>query len=300
MTGPGPPDLPDLGTSETLEGPIRHRSWDGPAGTTFVLVHGLGGSHLNWIQVAPSLAGLGRVLVPDLPGFGTTPLEDRSSGVMDLRRDLAAFIAAEATGPVILAGNSMGGVLGILQAAVEPASLDGLILTGSAFPWAAGAMPSPLVMMGFAAAEVPGLGEAMVRARLRRLRPDQVVALGLRLVTAHPERIPADVVRLHEDLVAAQRDRDDVPRAFAGTSRSLVRLARRRDVARAALDAVACPTLVLHGRRDRFVPARFAEAELARHPEWRGRIFADVGHAPQMEAPGRWVAEVADWLAERR
>jgi pimeloyl-ACP methyl ester carboxylesterase len=293
-------DLPDLRVSETPEGPIHHLEWDGPPGTTFVLIHGLGGSHLNWIQVAPALAGLGRVLVPDLPGFGTTPLQGRPSGLMDLRRALAAFLATEGAGPVTLAGNSMGGVLGVLQAAVDPASLDGLILTGSAFPWAGGGLPSPIVMAGFVAAEVPGLGEVLVRARLQRLRPDQVVPLGFRMVTAHPERIPADVVRRHVELADEQREREDVPVAFAAASRSLMRLARRRDVARRALDAVACPTLVLHGRRDRYVPARFAEAELARHPEWRGRILADVGHAPQMEAPGRWVAEVADWLAERR
>ena len=35
-------------------------------------------------------------------------------------------------------------------------------------------------------------------------------------------------------------------------------------------------------------------------PSWRGRILTDVGHAPQMETPGRWVTEVAAWLAERR
>jgi len=293
-------DLPDLRVSETPEGPIHHLEWDGPPGPTFVLVHGLGGSHLNWIQVAPALAGLGRVLVPDLPGFGTTPLQGRPSGLMDLRRALAAFLATEVAGPVTLAGNSMGGVLGVLQAAVDPASLDGLILSGSAFAWAAGGVPSPLVMAGFVASEVPGLGEAIARARLRRLRPEQVVALGFRMVAVHPERIPDDVVGRHVALVAEQRDRDDVPVAFSAASRSLMRLARRRSVARRALDAVSCPTLVLHGRRDRFVPARFAEAELARHPEWRGRILADVGHVPQMEAPGRWVAEVAAWLAERR
>ncbi len=58
---------------------------------------------------------------------------------------------------------------------------------------------------------------------------------------------------------------------------------------------MTCPVLVLHGRRDRFVPAAFAEAELARHPGWRGRFFDDLGHIPQMEAPGRWLSEVADW-----
>jgi pimeloyl-ACP methyl ester carboxylesterase len=54
---------------------------------------------------------------------------------------------------------------------------------------------------------------------------------------------------------------------------------------------------VIHGWRDRLVPALYAEAELARHPDWRGRFIPDVGHVPQMEAPGRWLSEVADWAA---
>jgi pimeloyl-ACP methyl ester carboxylesterase len=61
---------------------------------------------------------------------------------------------------------------------------------------------------------------------------------------------------------------------------------------------VRCPVLVLHGRRDRLVPVAFAEAALRRHPTWRGRIFGDLGHVPQIEAPGRWLAAVADWAAD--
>lgn len=292
--------LPDLQIVELNDGPIALRRWDGPPETMFVLVHGLGGSHLNWLQVAPSLAGIGTVLAPDLPGFGRTPLQGRSSRIMDLRRSLAAFIASQADAPVILAGNSMGGVLAILHAAIDPDGVEGLILSSSAFPWAAGALPSPLVMGGFALTEIPGLGEAAVRARLQGLRPDQVVRLGFKIVTADPSTIPSEIVAMHEVLVAEQRGRPDVPGAFVEASRSLMRLARRRDVARAALDAVTAPTLVIHGRRDRLVPSRFAEAELRRHPDWRGRILPGVGHVPQMEAPGRWVAEVADWLADRR
>ena len=33
------------------------------------------------------------------------------------------------------------------------------------------------------------------------------------------------------------------------------------------------------------------------HPAWRGRFLPDLGHIAQMEAPGRWLAEVADWYA---
>jgi pimeloyl-ACP methyl ester carboxylesterase len=289
-------DLPDVRVVDA-DGPIHHRAWDGPPETTFVLVHGLGGSHLNWVQVAPGLAGLGRVLAPDLPGFGTTPLAGRGAALMDLRRALDAFIRAEATGDVIVAGNSMGGVLAILEAAVEPDRVAGLILSCSAYPWAKGAIPSPLVLGAFAATDVPGVGDAVVTARLRALSAERIVRLGLKLTVADPGRIPRDVVRVHEEMVRVQRDLPDAPKAFVAAARSLLRLGRRTDVAHAAMDAIACPVLVIHGRRDRFVPARFAESALARHPAWRGRFFPDVGHVPQMEVPGRWLSEVGDWFS---
>jgi pimeloyl-ACP methyl ester carboxylesterase len=60
---------------------------------------------------------------------------------------------------------------------------------------------------------------------------------------------------------------------------------------------VGCPVLVVHGQQDRFVPAAYAEAALAAYPSWRGRLLARVGHVPQMEAPARWLTEVADWYA---
>src|SRR5262245_32193138 len=69
-------DLPPLSTVD-LDGPVACRAWDGPDETTFVLLHGLGGSHLSWIQAAPGLAGLGRVLAVDMPGFGRSPRAGR-------------------------------------------------------------------------------------------------------------------------------------------------------------------------------------------------------------------------------
>jgi len=85
-------DLPPLGTVD-LDGPVAFREWDGPTEATFVLLHGLGGSHLSWIQAAPGLAGLGRVLAIDMPGFGRSPKAGRPARLMDQRRVLARFIS---------------------------------------------------------------------------------------------------------------------------------------------------------------------------------------------------------------
>src|SRR3989442_1670045 len=86
-----PIELPPMQTAD-VDGPIVYRTWDGPPDTTFVLVHGLGGSHLNWLQVGSGLSRLGQVLALDLPGFGRSPPAGRGTRVMDLRPSLPPFI----------------------------------------------------------------------------------------------------------------------------------------------------------------------------------------------------------------
>jgi pimeloyl-ACP methyl ester carboxylesterase len=290
-------DLPAL-RSIDLDGPVAYRAWDGPKDTTFVMVHGLGGSHLSWIQVAPGLAGLGQVLALDLPGFGESPRAGRGVTLMAARRTLSRFVSELGSGRVVLCGNSMGGAIAILEAAVEPDAIAGLILTCSVFPWVHGGFPHPAVMGAFGLYRVPVVGERFMVARARAMSPERTVQMGFGYVTANPSAVPQDVRDLHVELLhRRQGDPEAVP-TFLEAARSMLRLGRRPDVARRALDNIRAPVLVLHGRRDRLVPAVFAEAELRRHPAWRGRIFPDLGHAPQMEAPGRWLAEVADWYAE--
>jgi len=290
-------DLPELKTAD-LEGPVAYREWEGPPDTAFVLLHGLGASHLSWIQVAEGLSGLGRVYALDLPGFGASPLAGRGAALMDQRRTVSRFIGRVGADRVVMGGNSMGGALSILQAAVEPSSVAGIVLTNSVFPWRLGAVPHPLILASFGVYATPGLGERVVSWRLRQMDPEQMVRLSLRVLAADPGSIPDDVVELLVDLTRERKDDPDVARSFLEAARSMLRLGRRPSVSRRALDNVVCPVLLLHGRRDRLVPAAFAEAELARHPAWRGRFFPDLGHIPQMEAPGRWLAEVADWFAD--
>ena len=72
----------------------------GGSGSDVVLVHGLGGSHLNWMRVAPLLANR-RVIVPDLPGFGLTPRRRRIT--LACCRDAVLRVIDEvALGPVPL------------------------------------------------------------------------------------------------------------------------------------------------------------------------------------------------------
>jgi pimeloyl-ACP methyl ester carboxylesterase len=290
-------DLPELRTVD-LDGPVRYRAWDGPEDTTFVLMHGLGGTHLNWVQAAPGLAGLGRVLALDLSGFGGTPRAGRGSGLMDQRRLVSAFARELGSGRVILVGNSMGGAVAMLAAAVEPEAAAGLILTSSVFPWARGGAPHPVILTAFAAYRSPVAGEWLVRRRFGPVDAERAVRLSMRMIAADPGTVPDELISLMAAEIRARAKDPDAGPAFLDAARSMLRLGQRPAIAARAMAAVRCPVLVLHGGRDRLVPVAFAGAALRAHPTWRGRIFRDLGHVPQIEAPGRWLTAVADWYAD--
>ena len=195
------------------------------AGRTFVLVHGLGGSLLSWLAVGRVSRRHGRVLALDLPGFGRTPRAGRRSRLSDLRRIVSRFIDEVAGGgPVVLVGNSMGGGVSMLQAALEPANVEALVLSNSVFPFAQGRVPAPVVLPGFGLYQIPRVGEWASRQRVTGLEAERAVELGLRIIAADPSTIPPELVRLHvEQLVRHQADEDAGP-AFLEAARSLMAL----------------------------------------------------------------------------
>src|SRR2546426_8710846 len=109
-----------------LDGPVHYADYGG-TGPTLVLVHGLGGSHVNRMAVAPALARGARVLAVDLAGFGRTPLGERSADVHAHRVLLDRFLEAVAAGPAVLIGNSMGGLVAVVEAALAPERGAGLV-----------------------------------------------------------------------------------------------------------------------------------------------------------------------------
>ncbi len=279
-----------------LGGPVHFADFGG-SGPTMVLVHGLGGSHLNWLAVGPALAARARVLAPDLAGFGRTPLAGRSAHVRANAQLLDRFIDAVAEGPATLIGNSMGGLLAMMEAERQPEKVTRLVLVGAAQPRPPGTRFDPVVALTFAAYAVPGLGEQFMRWRAARRGPEGLVRDTLQLVCADPGRAPAEVVAAH---VALARDRmDRMPwgnQAFLEAARSIVfTLARRREV-HAMIGRIAAPALLVQGTRDRLVSLAASRATAALRPDWTLAVLEGIGHVPQLEAPERFVATVTGWL----
>ena len=118
-----------------LGSPVHWIEFNGPSRPRgeppIVFVHGLGGSHLNWCLIGPRLAAGRRAVALDLHGFGLTPGTRATSTVQHNARLLDRFVREVTGTPVILAGNSMGGLISILQASAAPDTVRGLVPSAS-------------------------------------------------------------------------------------------------------------------------------------------------------------------------
>lgn len=95
-----------------------------------VLLHGgTGTGRFHWSKLLKSLAGGFRLLLPDLPGHGKTPLEDDryDRGVLV---DAVAGLLEDVGGPVHVAGFSMGGHASLALAQDRPELFASLTLVG--------------------------------------------------------------------------------------------------------------------------------------------------------------------------
>jgi 3-oxoadipate enol-lactonase len=106
------------------------------AGATFggghrpplILVHGFPLDGRMWEQQQEALAVDRRVLVPDLRGFGRSPLPKEAHTIEDHARDIADFMDAHAVSRGVVCGFSMGGYVALAFASLFPWRLSGLVL----------------------------------------------------------------------------------------------------------------------------------------------------------------------------
>jgi pimeloyl-ACP methyl ester carboxylesterase len=96
-----------------------------------VFSHANGFNARTYRTILSPLARELRILAVDLRGHGRSTLPAVIAGRLgwrEMEADLLALLAAEATGPVVLAGHSMGGTTSLLAAAAAPDRVKGLVL----------------------------------------------------------------------------------------------------------------------------------------------------------------------------
>jgi pimeloyl-ACP methyl ester carboxylesterase len=280
-----------------IDGPVHWIDFGGAGdGPPIVFVHGLGGSHLNWALIGSALAKGRRAVALDLRGFGLTPGSPRSTSIRSNVRLLDAFIREIVGGPAVLVGNSMGGVISVLQTHNNPSSVAGLVLVDPALP-PVSTRPDLRVAGMFATYLLPGLGGLYMRLAQSRLPARQQVRRMHNLVFADPRRADPKLEEVSVALVEQRRQIRGKEESFLGATRSLMRLLARPDRYRDIMAGIAAPVLLISGDADRLVPIAAARRVAAANPKWDTVFMADVGHTPQLERPAAVIDAVSTWLA---
>ncbi len=245
---------------------------EGGRGDPVVMLHGFGDNKDSFVEVAGELVEHHRVVLPDLPGFGDSiappGTEFKFATFVEVMR---RFLEEVVSGPLHLAGNSLGGAIATAIALDVPQRVRSLALIGAAGL----TMPTPSPLQ-----ERIEAGENPFAVR----DPDAYHAW-IRFVLERPPAIPWGVSRhLAEQFV---RRADEHERILGDLLREHTDLTDR-------LPHMDVPTLVLWGSHDRLIHRSVAHVfhrEIARA---RLVVLHGIGHCPQYEDPSRTA-----WLLRR-
>jgi len=100
------------------------------AGPPVVCVHGLGGTSNTWTPLTGVLGGRHRVVRPDLPGSGRSPLPGGPPSIAGFVEALARLCGVLGIERAVLVGHSLGTVVCQHLAVAQPSLVRGLALFG--------------------------------------------------------------------------------------------------------------------------------------------------------------------------
>jgi pimeloyl-ACP methyl ester carboxylesterase len=270
-------------TVELAEGPVQVVDTGGE-GPPLLFIHGLAGLWQNWLLNIPAFMGSHRVIAPDLPGFGRSPMPAGEISIQGYARTVDALCRTLGVESPVVVGNSMGGFIGAELAISFPTDASKLVLVSAVGLSIEYLRREPLIALARAwAAAATRLGarsEAVIRRpRMRRA--------ALQSVLRYPEKLSYPLVW---ELVQGAGKPGFIPAMEALTNY------RFRD----KLAQIEVPTLIVWGRNDMLVPVSDAEEfERSIGPNAHKVIFEDTGHVPMIERPSRFNAVLRAFIAGR-
>ena len=148
-------------TTVTVAGvPVRCYRAGAGAGPSLILVHGAGpgSAQAAWAPLWPALTPHARLLAPDLPGHGASPLGATPRTVEGYGAWLLGFLDACGIGRAALAGRSLGAAIALRAALDAPARVERLALLAApeATDHQLAAVACPLLVRSGASERVTG------------------------------------------------------------------------------------------------------------------------------------------------
>ena len=240
---------------------------EGGDGPPVVLLHGPGEHAPKWIRVIPNLTTTHRVIAPDLPGHGISPVTD---GPLDADRVIAwlgELIEQTCPTPPVLVGQILGGAIAARFASARGDRLSGLVLAD-----ALGLAPfQPTPEFGLALTDFLAQPTEDTHDRLW-----QQCAFDL-------DRMRDRMGESWEWIKAYNLDRAHASELHAA-QHSLMEHFGMPAIPPTDLARIAVPTTLIWGRHDLATQLRVAEAASADYG-WPLHVIEDAADDPPMEQP---------------
>ncbi|MCF4139399.1 alpha/beta hydrolase [Streptomyces sp. Tue 6430] len=235
-----------------------------------VLVHGHPFDRTMWAPQLEAFAPTRRVVVPDLRGYGASPVVPGTTPLSRFARDVEDLLDDLAVDAFVLAGLSMGGQIALECLDRLGDRVRGLVLADT-----------------FAEPETPAGRTA------RNALADRLLAEGMRGYA--DEVLPKMVAPYAPHAVRAHVHRMMTSAPPEGAAAALRGRAERPDY-RPSLRRVTAPALVVVGADDEFTPVRDAETLHALLPDSVLRVIDGCGHLPNLERPAEFNAALTEFL----
>ncbi|MGO3146841.1 MAG: alpha/beta fold hydrolase [Leucobacter sp.] len=260
-----------------------------PAGVPMALIHGFRGDHHGLEGVAKALAMKLpelAIYVPDLPGFGDSPVIPRRTHDIELYGEwLREFTRAVAPGGGIILGHSFGSLV-VSSALSQGAVSHRTILIN---PISAPALNGPQGVLTQAAVLYYRAADALPERAARSLLGNPIIVRGMSEVMAKTgdRELRGWIHGQHNEYFSRFADSKTLLDAFrASVSHTVAEFA----------DAFTMPTLLIAGEKDDITPLP-KQLDLQRMlSQAQLQIFPGTGHLVHYEAVPETVAAIATFL----
>ncbi|KAB2926077.1 MAG: alpha/beta fold hydrolase [Bacteroidetes bacterium] len=248
-----------------------------PNAAPVIFIHGFPFSHRMWSfpgGQTEALSSTHRVVAYDVRGHGESEVGTGHYSIEFFVDDLIGLMDHLQIRTAVLCGLSMGGYIALRAAERHPERLSGLVLCDTK--------------------SEADTNEARVKraASIRNVQINGMKAYAAEYVKGvfAPESFErrADAVKMIQSIVERT-----APLSIFGT---LMALGARTDTT-AALQHIACPTLILVGEKDLLTPPAAAQAMKDRIPNARLHVVPQAAHMSNLENPEVFNGHLKEFLA---
>ncbi len=230
---------------------------------TILLIHGFGGTpESDFGAQLPALHSHFRVIAPHLHGYGHST--HRNSYALSFYRDdandLATLLDSLNIDKVLVLGFSDGGIVGLLLAALYPQRVLALAVMGA----------QPAIN----AQNIAGIRHWLIETPL-------------------PEDWQKELAKLHGEPYWRS-----LPRMYVEGQEALVAVGGVI-ITDEELASIRCPALIMHGKRDRIVPADYARIISERLPNSQILLF-DAGHAAHLRCEKEYTSSIMGFFLDQQ